>query len=128
MSGAEDKLDRAERIAGELRAATAEAAGVLKDLTAAIRRARAQVDEYAAHEVERVMKLHLDTCQAAVDQWYKDMVANVNQINERFTVAEGQMTERLARTFTVPLDQARKFEELLNTMPHVEVHTRVIRE
>lgn len=51
MSAAESREDRAERLTAELRAATSEAAGVLKDLTRMMREARAQVDEYAAERV-----------------------------------------------------------------------------
>lgn len=43
---------RAERILGELRAATAEAAGVVKDLERVIRLARERVDEYAIPQID----------------------------------------------------------------------------
>lgn len=46
---------RAERILAELRAATAEAAGVLKDLQHTIKGARAQVEEYLHDECERAL-------------------------------------------------------------------------
>lgn len=51
----EDPAVRAERITRELRAATSEAAGVLKDLTAAIASARTTVDEYTYRQVAAAM-------------------------------------------------------------------------
>lgn len=51
MSAPETPVQRSERIAAELRATTAEAAGVLKDLHAAIKTARAHVEDFAEASV-----------------------------------------------------------------------------
>lgn len=64
MTRPESPLDRAERIGAELRAATQEAAGMLKDLRAAMKEARAQVDEYLHTEVQAA----LDTTMADLQQ------------------------------------------------------------
>jgi len=128
VSPRESAEARAERIAAELRAATAEAAGTLKDLVAVIASARKSVDEYAAREIERVMNLHLVKCQESVDQWYRDMVENVNAVRARVDEAEANLSTQLDKTFQVPLEQAHKFQALLETMPHIEVHTKVLRD
>lgn len=69
MSRAESPEARAERILAELRAATSEAAGVLKDLTAVIKSARAMVDEY----------LH-DECERALNENTANMLAEVRRV------------------------------------------------
>lgn len=52
MSRQESPEARAERILGELRDATREAAGVAKDLERVIKSARERVDEYAIPEID----------------------------------------------------------------------------
>ena len=69
MSRAESGDERAERIAAELREATREAAGVLKDLRAAVKTARGEVEQY----------LH-DECQRALNQNTANMLDTVRQI------------------------------------------------
>lgn len=51
---------RAERLIAELRAATSEAAGVLKDLQHTIKSARSQIDEYLHDECARALNENND--------------------------------------------------------------------
>jgi hypothetical protein len=128
VSPRESAEARAERITLELRAATSEAAGAVKDLALVLASARKMVDEYAAREIERVMNLHLVKCQESVDQWYRDMVKNVDAVRARVDEAEANLGAQLDRTFEIPLEQAHKFQALLETMPRIEVHTKVLRD
>lgn len=95
----EDPLARAERITAELRVATAEAAGVLKDLHAVIKAARTMADQYAAHEVSRVMNEHLRRCQSLADTWYADMVQDHNTTMDKLTDAQQNLLDRLGKGF-----------------------------
>jgi hypothetical protein len=63
---------RAERILAELRAATSEAAGVMKDLTGVIKGARVEVEQY----------LH-DECQRALNENTDNMLAEVQRVTKQ---------------------------------------------
>lgn len=73
MTPAPDRLERAERILGELREATAEAAGVLKDMNAALAAARPVVQGLAREQItadvlpvlEQLRRDVVDACHAA---------------------------------------------------------------
>lgn len=69
MSRAESPEARARRIIEELREATRDAAGALKDLQAAARQARSQVDEYLG-----------DECQAALDKTNENLIAEMRRV------------------------------------------------
>lgn len=77
MSRPESPEARSERILAELRDATREAAGVLKDLKAAQAEARKQVDEYARGEVERVLARYTTEWQAGADEFHAEMKADI---------------------------------------------------
>lgn len=77
MSRPESPEARAERITAELREATREAAGILKDLAAAMREARAQADGYAHDVVESTLAKYTDSWQEAADQFHADMREDV---------------------------------------------------
>lgn len=79
----EGPLARAERITAELRAATAEAAGVLKDLTHAVRQARATVEEYCATEVQRALDENTRHVQSLVDSWNEEARTHINGVIDR---------------------------------------------
>lgn len=69
MSRAESPEQRAERILTELREATSEAAGVLRDLLRAGRTAREQVDDYLGKGVQDALN-HYKTEVETVAQHY----------------------------------------------------------
>lgn len=71
--------ERAERILAELREATAEAAGVAKDLRAAAKAAREQIDNYLGTEVNNAHKLYTQQWQASAEQFIADMRSDVTQ-------------------------------------------------
>lgn len=79
MSKAEDPIDRAERVTRELREATREAAGVLKDLQAATRTARTQVDEYYEDKVRTTLDAHTRDWDAQLIERLKNMTRSVNE-------------------------------------------------
>lgn len=79
MTRAEDPLTRAERIAAELRAATAEAAGILKDLRSEAKRARSQVDEYLHDQVQAAMNHYAEAVQAGCEQFNRDAHADLQR-------------------------------------------------
>lgn len=80
MSRTEDPAARAERILGELREATTEAAGVLKDLRAAMKQARDQVDGYYSERVKVDLDRHTQSWQAEIDQWWREAKADLQRI------------------------------------------------
>lgn len=65
MSRAETPADRAERILAELREATREAAGVLKDLQRTIASGHAQIEEYARDEISSQL---VRACNRTLDE------------------------------------------------------------
>lgn len=79
MSRQESPTERAERILAELRAATAEAAGVLKDLAAAQKSAREQIDHYLGDEVQKAHKHYTAQWQAGAEQFIADMRQDVTE-------------------------------------------------
>ena len=101
----EDPLERAQRITRELRAATAEAAGVLKDLRATLRGAHEMVDAYAASEVSAVMNTHLQTCQDNVDQWYRDMTEDHKRVCDQAQEIHAKLLTRLGAGFEMVIDK-----------------------
>jgi len=107
----ENPLERAERITRELRAATAEAAGVLKDLQHTIASARGKIDEYAATELQKVCDAHFDRVQAIADQWHQDMIANFKELNaaavQRHDTMVSSLTGGFQFTFIDESDPAR---------------------
>lgn len=76
--------ERAARILAELRAATAEAAGVLKDLKAAAKAARVQADDYLGQGVNEAL-LH-----------YK---AEVEQVAQHYNTECHKDLTRMAKTY-----------------------------
>lgn len=104
----EDPAERAERITRELREATAEAAGVLKDLQAVIRSARAQVDEYAAKEVSDVMNAHLQRTQQLADEWHAEMKADGQRALDRFMTTQQELIDKLAKGFEMRIDDPNR--------------------
>lgn len=68
---------RAERILAELREATREAAGVLKDLARAQAEAHRQVEDYAHDEVERALAKYTTRWQAEADRFHAEMKADI---------------------------------------------------
>lgn len=70
---------RAERILAELRAATTEAAGVLKDLQHAIKSARATVEQYTHDEVQKSLDGYTAQWQQAADGFHAEMKADITE-------------------------------------------------
>lgn len=80
MSRAVDPAERAERLLTELREATAEAAGVVKDLRRAMKEAREQVDGYYSAKVKASLDEHTATWTEEIDQWWSDAKTDVKKI------------------------------------------------
>jgi ElaB/YqjD/DUF883 family membrane-anchored ribosome-binding protein len=74
---------RAERILAELRAAASEAAGVLKDLQAAAKDARRQVDEYASKNMTQSLNDLLEQLNAGGRKFIVDHLAHLDEQAER---------------------------------------------
>lgn len=72
-------MARAERILAELRAATTEAAGVLKDLERGMKQAREQVDGYYSTRVKTSLDEHTEQWQMWVDQFWSDANADLGR-------------------------------------------------
>ena len=68
----ENSLERAERILRELREATAEAAGVRKDMDSTIRSARATIEIYLHDEVQREINRITAEWQGILDHLHAD--------------------------------------------------------
>jgi ElaB/YqjD/DUF883 family membrane-anchored ribosome-binding protein len=83
VSRQESPTERAERILTELRAATSEAAGVLKDLQAAAKDARKQVDEYASANMTRSLNNLLDQLNKGGNKFIADHLAHLDERAER---------------------------------------------
>lgn len=79
--------ERAQKLLAELREATSEAAGVVKDLHRAMREARAQVDEYLHDRVQADLDAHTASwqsdAQAFVDQARADTQHHAQPAVER---------------------------------------------
>lgn len=75
--------ERSERILAELREATREAAGVLKDLQAAAKEARAQADDYLGKGVQDALNFYKaqveEVCQHYADEARKDIAGHLTQ-------------------------------------------------
>jgi hypothetical protein len=80
VSRAEDPVARAERVTAELREASREAAGVLKDLRVLMKSAREQVDGYYSANVKAALDEHTQTWTADVDQWWSDAKADLQRM------------------------------------------------
>lgn len=81
----ESPTERAERVTAELREATREAAGLIKDLQAVMKAGRAQIDEYLPREIERIVNAYVTNVQSDLDQWRKDMNTHVAEIMVNWT-------------------------------------------
>lgn len=79
MSRAESPEARAARILAELREATSEAAGMLKDLTKVIASAHNEVEEYLHNEVEHALADYHRTLVAKTQQLTSEHEAKVIQ-------------------------------------------------
>lgn len=79
----ESPEERSERIRDELREATREAAGVLKDLQAAAKEARAQADDYLGKGVQDALNFYKaqveEVCQHYADEARKDITQHLTQ-------------------------------------------------
>lgn len=89
---------RAERILAELRAATAEAAGVLKDLNTARTAARKQVDEYLHAEVEKALNGYVAQVEEHGLRIVKLASAEVNRVSKN---AVDRATETINAAITI---------------------------
>lgn len=70
---------RAERILADLRAATAEAAGVTKDLTRVIASARATIEQYLHSEVQSALDGYTRQWQEGADAFHAEMKADITE-------------------------------------------------
>lgn len=82
---------RAQGAAEELRDLIRQAHEAAQHLEDAIKAARRQVDEYAAHEVERVMNTHLATTQRMVSQWQQEAADDVRNLLTRLNTAMSEV-------------------------------------
>lgn len=89
---------RGERIAAELRAATSEAAGVLKDLRATISEVRALLPVAARMAVASELLPHLEAMQQSItDTIYAAELEVRNRFNETSEDVEALMNDMVAR-------------------------------
>jgi len=104
VSRAEDPLARAERITAEMRAATSEAAGVLKDLRAAMKQAREQVDGYLVEQMaDTIAAVHREM-RARAQRYLLDMLGKIEgRAFEAIALAEE--TIATANTLDVLVDR-----------------------
>jgi hypothetical protein len=79
VSCAEDPLARAQRITAELRAATTDAAGMLKDLQKATKAAREQVEDYYAVKVKGALDAHTERWDRELVERFRVMTEDVNR-------------------------------------------------
>jgi hypothetical protein len=86
---------RAERILAELRAATSEAAGVLKDLRAAQKSAREQVDDYLGKGVQDALNFYKAEVER-VGQHYMDLYKK--DLTEHLTGWTAVVQNEISRT------------------------------
>jgi hypothetical protein len=108
VSKSETSAERGERIVAELREATAEAAGVLKDLTATLGKARAMIDQYAATQVETVMNGYLKLCQKAVDGWNAEMQADMNRLRTQVNERMQELIARLGDLYDIKIIESHE--------------------
>lgn len=80
MSRAVDPAERAERLLAELRTATAEAAGVVKDLRRAMKEARELVDGYYSAKVKAALDAHTASWQGDIEQFWRDAKEDLQRI------------------------------------------------
>lgn len=79
MTRADAVMDRAERLIAELREATREAAGVVKDLERAMKQAREQVDGYYSTKVKATLDAHTERWDTEVIERLRKMTEQVNE-------------------------------------------------
>lgn len=80
MTRPEDPIARAERITAELRAATSEAAGAVKDLRVAMREAREQVEGYLHDVVQADLDGYTAKWQAGCDAFFAEFICQRNEL------------------------------------------------
>lgn len=111
---------RGERIAAELRAATREAAGVLKDMQSTLAKARDLVDRYAATRIEEVMNGYLKQCQAAVDGWNTDMQADVNRLQQKAAEVKQHLLDTLGDLYDIKITETHEVPGVPDAVRHIE--------
>ena len=113
VTRAEDPLARAERITRELREATAEAAGILKDLKVVIKSGRAQIDEYAQGEIARAPNEAADQWHGEVRGYLGDLADDVRRHMVEWTAVvqnEVSRTKILQEAVTAIIAELRKID------------------
>lgn len=119
----EDPLARAERITAELRAATAEAAGVLKDLERGMKAARVQVGEYLAGQMaDTIAAAHRDM-RARASRYLMDML---NQIQGRALEAIASAEEAIAVANTLDVLVSTVSAEICKHTVYIDGQPRVM--
>lgn len=122
MTRPESPLERAERIGAELRAATQEAAGLLKDLRAAMKEARAQVDEYLHTEVQAVLNANTVHVQSLVDAWNEEARGHVEGVIKRAADRADAIIESastIASLGEALVDQVARNTRYIDGVPHI---------
>lgn len=84
-------VERAERITQQLREATSEAAGTIKDLERVMKEARAQVDEYTHEQIKADLQRFGDRAFAEVRSIGEEAIEKTNAMMRR-------LEERLSET------------------------------
>lgn len=108
MSDTDQQLVKMERAAAELRTLIRQAHEAAQELSDVLKSARTLVDQYAAHEVERVMNLHVATTQSMVDQWTADASADIQGFIDRLIAAVGGVVTLIEmRMETDPVSHAQ---------------------
>jgi len=117
VSRAEDPISRAQRITAELREATTDAAGVLKDLRAASKAGRAQVDNYLVDQMaEAIAGVHREM-RARAQRYLLDMLGRI-EVRALEAIASAEETIAVANTIDVLV--SRVAEELCRHTIYVD--------
>lgn len=118
----EDPLARAERITAELRAATSEAAGMLKDLEHAAKQARAQVDEYLNGQMAGTIAAAHREMRARAQRYLLDMLGRIEgRALESIALAE----EAIATANTLEVLTSRVSEEICRHTVYIDGEPRI---
>lgn len=75
--------ERAERLVAELRDTVREAAGVLKDLRAAIRDGHVMIENYAYHQVQDALNQYTAQVQQLAEQFRNAAQADITRIADQ---------------------------------------------
>lgn len=122
MSGKESPEARAERLTAELRAATSEAAGMLKDAKAMIKQVRemlpAEVDTMMVERIQPVMGDHVGVITQIIQAVETEMVARFNRTQKQLSDLMHAFLEtgHIIEITDVTYERVKKVDDLLERL------------